>query len=50
MNCTSQCPYPTHGINCQEICNCSDEHCGVSTGCNVGITDNVNRSSLDLHR
>lgn len=41
MNCTFQCPYPTYGMNCQDIYNYSDEPRGVSTGCNFGTTDNV---------
>lgn len=32
-NCSSRCPYPTYGRDCQELCNCSKDMCDVSTGC-----------------
>lgn len=41
MNCSYKCPYPTYGIKCQEICNCSNEQCDVTTGCNTVTTGNV---------
>lgn len=41
MNCSLKCPYPTYGIKCQEICNCGDEQCDVTTGCNTVTTGNV---------
>lgn len=33
LNCNSACPYPTYGDRCQELCDCSNEKCDVSTGC-----------------
>lgn len=32
-NCSSTCPYPTYGRDCQELCNCSKDICDVFTGC-----------------
>uniref|UniRef100_A0A8W8JL09 Uncharacterized protein n=1 Tax=Magallana gigas TaxID=29159 RepID=A0A8W8JL09_MAGGI len=32
-NCSSRCPYPTYGRDCQELCNCSKDMCDVFTGC-----------------
>lgn len=32
-NCTSLCPYPQYGVDCQRTCNCSIYLCNVSTGC-----------------
>lgn len=33
MNCSTQCPYPSYGRNCQEVCNCDSNQCDVSIGC-----------------
>uniref|UniRef100_A0A8W8JIA6 Uncharacterized protein n=1 Tax=Magallana gigas TaxID=29159 RepID=A0A8W8JIA6_MAGGI len=33
INCTSLCPYPQYGVDCQRKCNCSKDRCDVSTGC-----------------
>uniref|UniRef100_A0A8W8JIB5 Uncharacterized protein n=1 Tax=Magallana gigas TaxID=29159 RepID=A0A8W8JIB5_MAGGI len=33
VNCSSLCPYPYYGFNCQRTCNCSRNLCDVSTGC-----------------
>lgn len=41
INCSSKCPFPTYGINCQGICNCSDETCDISTGCNTVLSGKV---------
>uniref|UniRef100_K1PXJ5 Multiple epidermal growth factor-like domains 6 n=1 Tax=Magallana gigas TaxID=29159 RepID=K1PXJ5_MAGGI len=38
-NCSSRCPYPTYGRDCQELCNCSKDMCDVSTGCLSFTTD-----------
>lgn len=35
LNCTIRCPYPSYGVNCQGTCNCSEEDCDVSTGCEL---------------
>lgn len=32
-NCSTPCPYPTYGNDCQNLCNCSKDLCDVSTGC-----------------
>uniref|UniRef100_A0A8W8JI24 Uncharacterized protein n=1 Tax=Magallana gigas TaxID=29159 RepID=A0A8W8JI24_MAGGI len=39
-NCSSACPYPTYGRDCQELCNCSKDICDVITGCQSFTTDN----------
>lgn len=41
VNCTSLCPYPQYGVDCQQECNCSKEMCNVSTGCNSPSTGNI---------
>lgn len=33
VNCTADCPYPTYGDNCQDLCDCDEDICNVSTGC-----------------
>lgn len=40
VNCSLQCPYPSYGVNCQKICNCIQELCDVSTGCQQTTTGN----------
>lgn len=37
INCTSLCPFPRYGVDCQGTCNCSKDLCDVSTGC-IGST------------
>lgn len=32
-NCTSECPFPFYGIECQQKCNCNHSLCNISTGC-----------------
>lgn len=32
-NCSSPCPYPQYGVDCQITCNCSRDLCDISTGC-----------------
>lgn len=33
INCTTVCPYPTYGHRCQGLCDCNEEMCDVSNGC-----------------
>ncbi|XP_052710775.1 cell death abnormality protein 1-like [Crassostrea angulata] len=33
LNCSSPCPYPLYGVECQKSCNCNRDLCDVSTGC-----------------
>lgn len=40
VNCSSLCPYPYYGEDCQRKCDCSKELCTVSTGCIVGLISN----------
>nr|XP_022287203.1 platelet endothelial aggregation receptor 1-like [Crassostrea virginica] len=37
-NCTLICPYPTYGDECQEICDCDNKTCDISTGCRIPTT------------
>uniref|UniRef100_A0A8W8JI82 Uncharacterized protein n=1 Tax=Magallana gigas TaxID=29159 RepID=A0A8W8JI82_MAGGI len=37
-NCTTSCPYPTYGHGCQGLCDCDEDTCNVSTGCEPNIT------------
>lgn len=37
VNCTSSCPYPYYGEDCQKTCNCGMNLCDVSIGC-IGLT------------
>nr|XP_034334258.1 multiple epidermal growth factor-like domains protein 6 [Crassostrea gigas] len=32
-NCTSKCPFPYYGVECQQECNCNQTLCNISTGC-----------------
>lgn len=41
MNCSSKCPYPSFGRKCQELCNCSENQCDISRGCNSLTSGNV---------
>lgn len=38
INCTTSCPYPTYGHGCQGKCDCIEDKCDVSTGCEPNIT------------
>lgn len=31
--CTTKCPYPLYGKDCQQICQCSAEYCYFVSGC-----------------
>lgn len=33
LDCSSLCPYPYYGVDCQRTCNCSRNLCDVYTGC-----------------
>lgn len=37
INCTSLCPYPQYGVDCQQSCNCNRDFCNASNGC-IGQT------------
>ena len=37
-NCTLICTYPTYGDECQEICDCDNKTCDISTGCRIPTT------------
>uniref|UniRef100_A0A8W8JLT6 Scavenger receptor class F member 2 n=1 Tax=Magallana gigas TaxID=29159 RepID=A0A8W8JLT6_MAGGI len=32
-NCTSKCPFPYYGVECQQNCKCNQSLCNISTGC-----------------
>eukprot|EP00105_Crassostrea_gigas_P010098 XP_011425259.1 PREDICTED: multiple epidermal growth factor-like domains protein 10 [Crassostrea gigas] len=32
-NCSSPCPYPTYGRDCQNMCNCTKNMCNIVQGC-----------------
>lgn len=40
VNCSTPCPYPYYGVNCQGTCNCSRNMCNVSMGCIDGLLGN----------
>lgn len=33
LNCSDKCPFPFYGDRCQNMCDCNNETCDVSTGC-----------------
>lgn len=33
INCSTACPFPTYGHNCQGFCDCYEDICDLSTGC-----------------
>lgn len=39
INCTTACPYPLYGVDCQQLCNCTTDLCNVSNGCVGPTTD-----------
>lgn len=49
-NCSSTCPYPTYGRDCQELCNCSKDICDVFTGCQRFTTVLLDIQGLSSHR
>nr|XP_034335683.1 multiple epidermal growth factor-like domains protein 6 isoform X2 [Crassostrea gigas] len=38
--CSSPCPYPTYGRDCQNICNCTQNMCNIVQGCLKDIETN----------
>uniref|UniRef100_A0A8W8MN04 Uncharacterized protein n=1 Tax=Magallana gigas TaxID=29159 RepID=A0A8W8MN04_MAGGI len=48
VNCTSLCPYPLYGVDCQGICICSKDMCDVSTGCQQITTGSLVAQTLCL--
>ncbi|XP_062622068.1 multiple epidermal growth factor-like domains protein 10 [Saccostrea cucullata] len=34
LSCEIKCPYPSYGIQCRQLCNCSEIFCNFSYGCN----------------
>ena len=32
-NCSEICPYPNYGRECQEMCECEENRCDITTGC-----------------
>ncbi|XP_056013746.1 cell death abnormality protein 1-like [Ostrea edulis] len=35
-DCEKQCPYPGYGEHCQMTCNCEEQYCNHTTGCQAG--------------
>lgn len=38
-SCEDKCPFPSYGVDCQMICNCTDEDCDPANGCNNSSTE-----------
>ncbi|XP_062601840.1 multiple epidermal growth factor-like domains protein 10 isoform X2 [Saccostrea cucullata] len=38
INCTKKCVYPSYGLRCQDVCNCSNDTCDFISGCNESST------------
>nr|XP_034332851.1 platelet endothelial aggregation receptor 1-like [Crassostrea gigas] len=39
INCTFICPYPSYGHGCQGLCDCNEDMCDVSNGCQPIATE-----------
>lgn len=39
-DCSERCPAPTYGVDCQSICNCSNEKCHHVYGCLRSLSGN----------
>lgn len=52
VNCSSSCPYPYYGVDCQRTCKCSRDKCDVSTGCNSLTTGKQfeNKNTFKNHK
>lgn len=49
-NCSSPCPYPQYGVDCQITCNCSRDLCDISTGCISLTTEKDTTASHTIYR
>lgn len=38
QDCREQCPAPTFGIDCQFMCNCSNDDCHFAFGCKRSVS------------
>lgn len=41
LDCSSKCPFPTYGKNCQGLCNCSEILCDIAVGCSTMTSGNI---------
>lgn len=41
LNCEVVCPFPSFGLDCQSICNCTKTKCDPVNGCNGYLTGDV---------
>lgn len=47
INCTSFCPYPQYGQDCQGSCDCTKDLCDVSIGC-IGSTTGKQKHKQEI--
>lgn len=38
QDCRERCPAPTYGVDCQFICNCSNDNCHFAFGCKRSVS------------